>query len=454
MPETREHIRDLADLYLTGARQADDPAHPAAARTDVTVEVVFVGHLPVRAGLWLTQYADEVAREAGPTGLLRLDSEQVILEILRGADSSARAAAAATFQEAISAVGPGLNHWIIRPGLDERIGTLLDASPDLFTILTGVDDAAIVAAYRIIKDIHDAAMRMDSPLPAIELSILGADAAAAQRAAANISETAEMHLGIRPRFRRCIRAMGALGSTLHFRFPSEPDISLPALMSNLRALPRERAGGTEKAPMMVGGSAQAECDWPAAGLPRQRVQMLATPIAEVGPGSPAGRGVATGASAPAGANGDFSAEPMRLPPKIEIQVEPKHIAARPVERAAPPASALATWIKGLSLLPVRCPDAPDIEIAADAGGGFHVVAWEDRLRALPIVIAWLRRHRDLVAMACSDYALNAGRPIQSHVMTSEPRLVADLFGAELKLHLLAPVEVEGKTGWYSTALNG
>ena len=46
-------------------------------------ELLLVGNLPVRAGVWLAPYADAVARTSGPTALLRLDDDAPVLQVLR-----------------------------------------------------------------------------------------------------------------------------------------------------------------------------------------------------------------------------------------------------------------------------------------------------------------------------------------------------------------------------------
>jgi len=468
MAETRDHIRALADLFLTGGRSS--PAHRAAERHPLdshhsTVEVILVGHLPVRAGLWLTQYADDVAREEGATALIRLDTEQVILEILRGSESAATASAAATLEEAIASAGPQILRWIVRPALDERMTSLLEAGPDVITILSGADEAAIVSAYRTVKELFDAATRLDAPLPAIELAILGADPVAAQQAAESISDTADLHLGIKVPLRRRVRAMGSLGSTLHFRFPSEHAMPLPALLKSLSAQPVEaptvapadETNYAARAADVIGAAQEEEVPVKTQSPQLHRMRSLVTPIGHGGFGVPSFATAPSDMDEPQGtkppaATTIGSGDPMRLRPKLEVQVEPKQVAPHPPARQAPPATALATWIKGLALLPVRCPDAPDVEIAVDTTGALHVIAWEDRLRALSQVTVWLRKHRDLVSMACPDHMISGVEGIASHLVTSEPKQVADLYGSDLHLHLLAPVEIEGKAGWYSAAL--
>ena len=77
---------ELAALFLT---EPDAPGHGGCvAGQGLTPELVVIGHLPVRAGLWLTPYVDAMARQGGPAALLRLDGGGATVELLRGSEAS------------------------------------------------------------------------------------------------------------------------------------------------------------------------------------------------------------------------------------------------------------------------------------------------------------------------------------------------------------------------------
>lgn len=489
MAETTDHIRHLADLFLTrpqvaagSSRTPAAPSQPPAAasetasdehepprcagepggairagrggRTRHVAELILVGHLPVRAGLWLTQYADDVARDAGPTALIRLDSEQLILEILRGSESVARASAAATLQEAVSIAAETVSRWVIRPANTSPVADLPGCGADVITVLSGADEVAIEAAVHLLGSICDAALEQDRVLPPLELAILGADRERAEAAAAAISQAVENRHGVAVPLRRCVRAMGALGSTLHFRFPSDHAPGLSEIIRTLRAgepapvieTPFTRSSvPKEPASMPV-----SQTSPPASTRPPER-PVIATPVT--------GFGVPVAGTPPRTESREPTTpiEPARLRPKpAALHVEPKPSVAmaphKPV-RPAPPARALCSWMPGLGLLPVRCPAATEVEIAADTSGNLHLIAWEDRLRAAHVARTWVNQNRAMLALACPDHAIAPAGEVTIHLVTGEPASVADLHGGDLRLHLLAPVEVEGKTGWYAAALN-
>ncbi|MDC0429035.1 hypothetical protein OAL71_00500, partial [Phycisphaerales bacterium] len=68
-----------SDLKPHRSGQADDPVQPDSARPRLTIAIC--GHLPVMAGLWVTQYADRIAEKSGPTGLVRLEGGRCSIEI-------------------------------------------------------------------------------------------------------------------------------------------------------------------------------------------------------------------------------------------------------------------------------------------------------------------------------------------------------------------------------------
>jgi hypothetical protein len=56
-------------------------------------------------------------------------------------------------------------------------------------------------------------------------------------------------------------------------------------------------------------------------------------------------------------------------------------------------------------------------------------------------------------MACPEHVIDPAATVQLHVFATEPLEVADLHGSDMHLHVLAPVDVDGKRGWYAARLN-
>jgi hypothetical protein len=87
MADRADPFDELASMFLTDIPAESDAAQedaPPAVDHRAMIEIMLVGHLPVRAGLWLTPYADALARKQGPTALIRLDGDEPMIQVLRG----------------------------------------------------------------------------------------------------------------------------------------------------------------------------------------------------------------------------------------------------------------------------------------------------------------------------------------------------------------------------------
>jgi hypothetical protein len=86
-------------------------------------------------------------------------------------------------------------------------------------------------------------------------------------------------------------------------------------------------------------------------------------------------------------------------------------------------------------------------------GRLHVLADANDLRDVAIVSAWIVRHGSLLAMACGGLKLAESTTPVQHIFTDDAVAVADLHGTDVRMHLLAEVQVEGATGIFCTPLN-
>ncbi len=103
-------------------------------------------------------------------------------------------------------------------------------------------------------------------------------------------------------------------------------------------------------------------------------------------------------------------------------------------------------------IPPRCPGHERVELALDRRGSLHLLGYEDTLREMPVVETWARAHRELLAMACPGHAIDPAGKIVRHLFTDVPMKVADLYGSDFRLHVLAPVRVGDAQGWYAARL--
>lgn len=166
--------------------------------------------------------------------------------------------------------------------------------------------------------------------------------------------------------------------------------------------------------------------------------------------------------------------PVAASTRMSIRPEPliERIAPLPAQTSAPLATAqddsqaLAHHLSGLATLNLSCPYAPDVEFALDATGRLQVLARFDRrhldessLGVLLIAAEWALAHGTLLRAAApsltgrADATINTDHKPVMHVFTAEPKRVRRLLETDVRVHLLSPVNVDGRAGWFCTALN-
>src|SRR5688572_28922600 len=140
MNKTFDPFDELAAMFLTA------PAEPSSAtevarpqcngngagkpRCVAPVELLVAGHLPVRGGLWLTPYADAVARERGCAALIRLEHEESSLQVLGSKSDQIETGQDLMLRQAVAQVGMLFDHWIIRAAPGSNPIELLSANAE------------------------------------------------------------------------------------------------------------------------------------------------------------------------------------------------------------------------------------------------------------------------------------------------------------------------------------
>ncbi len=403
MTDRTDPFEELAALFLT---EPDAAAQPQAA-VGPAIELIVVGSLSVRASLWLVPYADTVARELGPAALVRLDEPQPSIQLLR-APAEVASRTWPTLEGAIADLGRYIGTWLVRPAYDVTPEQMVETQTDRVTILTSVNDSAIVKAYQEIKLLSEAA-KHGATFPTLGVAVLGADHETAGRFHEHLRHTTASFLSYELSLAACVpRVDAAVGSAGRVTFPAEPYPTLQELLSWVRAsLP---------SPAEVAEATQREEPEPA---------------------------VVEAATAPT----------IKLAPKPRIELEPKPPAgANEPDVDGAPAS-LAGWVDDVRPLDTRSPGHERLEIAVDRAGRLHVLAREDDMRGLHVVGAWAVAHAELIGRACPDRWIDPAASPVLHVFTGRPASVADLHGCALRLHVLAPVDVDGRRGWYHAPLN-
>jgi hypothetical protein len=464
MTHAADPLDELAALFLTepdaARRRASEP--PRATES----ELLLVGNLPVRAGVWLAPYADAVARTKGPTALLRLDDKSPVLQVLR-ADETAldRLGASGGLRETIAALQPVVSTWIVRPPIDAVPRELAEAGAGRITVLSGADETAVVAAYQMIKELAVAAEQSDRPLPPLGLALLGCDRSMAHEVVERLNRTTRSFLGVDLALSLCLPRMDAgLIASRQCRYPLEPYRSMNEI---LEWIGYGSPASTEPA-AFAPAPASVSTPMPApAPPPEDTAGRAAPPPADPVPASapapaPAPAPPPAAAPAPIPAPAGDSApteEPWvarrtePLAPRAAIDIEPKGPCAprEPDDRGRP--VPLASYVPGLETLPIRCPGHELVELAVDGKGRLHLLGPERTLRDMVVVKRWATDHRELIGMASPQRELDVRHAPRLHLFATSPLDVADLHLSDVQLHVLAPVTVDGKRGWYSAELN-
>ncbi len=397
-------FEELAALFLT----APDATSPPAAAGSI-VELVVVGSLPVRASLWLRPYADAVARDAGPTALVCLDEEQPTIQLL-WAPQDLASRRWPTLASAIAGLGPHITAWIIRPAYHVTSRQMVDAATDRVTILSSVNDSGIVKAYQEIKQLS-AAVTPGDPDPKLGVAVLGSDLETAERFHRHLGTTTSSFLSFDLALVACVPRMEAtIRSTERMAFSEQPYPTLETVLSWIR----HTVGRPGSEPPAAGPEeATAEAPGPSPSAPRS----------------------------------------VKLAPKPRVEVEPKPRTGtrEPDDHGAP--LPLATYMDDVRPLDVCCPGHEQLELAVDAAGRLHVVAREQEMRWLHVVAAWAGAHAEIIGRSCPGHRIDAAAVPVLHVFTDRPASLGDLHGCDLRLHVLTPVTVDGRRGWYHAPLN-
>lgn len=426
--ESEDEFEALAELFL--GESGDSPAtveEVSSGGDTALIEALVLGHLPVRAGPWVVQYAHATAQQTGkPVALVRFVDGQVLVDLLGLERGGAPRAQPGSLGEALRTASGLASRWIVHvdelhePALasDLRIGAV--------TILAGANNVAVVAAYRALKEIFlsrkDASGGGDAGAP-IRVAIMGAEQTQANAAIEKIQRASQAQLQERVGVAACVERMGPTGSVVVYRGRAEgetPRSLLDSIEGAARGCAdRTEAGAGPEAPQ-AGSIESAPGDDGDAWRPtREELEALHSGIGD---------------------------GPLSDPPAAPVM---------PGVDGSPPM--LESFIRGLQPFEARCPDEESVRLAIDHEGALHLLRYDTDGRGIePLVAveAWARKHHRLLGMAApATTRLRSGAPVRMHLFTDSPKRVRHLLDGRAAVHILAPVRVGGQTGWYCTEMN-
>lgn len=376
-----------------------------------SIEAVLLGHLPVRASLWVRQYACSTARRRDEIiALVRAAAGSTSVDLISGTQVI-ESSECDSLHEALERVNSIADRVILR--VDETTEPeLLDrAEIDEITILTGADEAAIVASYRLIKtltSVWDSGELVSTPH--LRLAVMGATGQQVEDASTKLSRAVDAFLD------RPIEIIDAAGR-----------IDATATTNIFRDTKTHQATTILDELVEIGGGEVIERSSIGLVSPDDAAQILEEPESI--------REVAT---------------------FVEIQSN-----EAPVQEAkVPDDDSLASLIRGLTKLETRCPFAIDVELCVDPDGHLHLVAADDHSRPmtrLETVRAWVRDHFPLILRAESTLkhpcANDRSADIELHLITDSPQSLRGLIDTEVRIYALAEVTVSNQTVHIATPIN-
>ncbi|MEZ6243638.1 MAG: hypothetical protein R3B57_11420 [Phycisphaerales bacterium] len=414
---------DRPAIRATGTAPSPAPRPRVVTKPHARIEGIMLGHLPVRAGIWVRQYAASVADAThAPVALLRHARELTTLDLV-GPGTPRDIEPCETLEEAIDAARAVCSRWIVRVDEVDEPG-LTDASGiDEVTVLTGADEAAVVASYRLVKSLGgewDGKFGEDEG-PRLRLAIMGSVAEQATAAGEKLERAARAFLRRPVQVSARVPRIGANASASIFRGQAETTIE--DMLGRIR--------GEQKRPQLR----LAKDDAAAHEVEIRYADHEATP-------SPA---------------------PAERKPEIVVRPQGGRQAAPTPERHIERSLPLSSLIPGLTGLEARCPKAGSVELAADDLGRLHLLASSGKDPTHPMdrliaAAAWAREHLPLLLRAEPTLAMpsaerDEGDAFTLHLVTRHPKLIRPLLDADVRVHLLTEVEVGGQTARVTTELN-
>ncbi len=350
----------------------------------MTIEGLVLGHLPIFASAWATQYAKHVAQVSNkPVAFLRFTGDRASLDLyLPGTRHEPPVTRSTSLEQAVSVAIAHASRWIVRlPDACEP--ELVDAPIDVLTLLTGADEAAVVACYRTLKSLSsgspDASRNENGESLGWRVAIMGADPIKADDAGNKVRRAAEAFLDASLEISPCIARIGAFKSSLLFEGTAA--LAWRDALDLIRSTPRH-----DPEP------------------PPRPTHSPDTP-----------------------------------PPRVEIRpiaTEPARVESRPVPQPPRPVSrAVCGVIPGLRLSRVRCPTCPAIEFATDEQGRLHLIAHAgtaDPVASLVAASGWASQHTALLTLADPAFR-DVAEPVL-HYVSIEPASDRRLLDTPIRIH--------------------
>ncbi|MAD78888.1 MAG: hypothetical protein CMJ51_05900 [Planctomycetaceae bacterium] len=473
METARDPFDELTALYLGNPGDGEEippgvseppSEHPMSKNEPdgPQVTIALCGHLPVMAGLWVTQYADGVAATDGPTGLVRLEGGRCLLEVLRPDAHVTRVMgdlgpfdlSEVTSQLAISSI----RRWIIC--VDDRdAASAVRAGADEVVVLTSAEKTAVIEAYRLAK--VTAARAVDPEHLEIGMVLVGTEEAQAARVSELLDQVAARHLDCRLPVRATVRRIDVVEDSLRTGFDESArgsvDEVVEAIVDSLRIAKTELAEPKPSASidseegvddglapwLRIAGAEPEDSECSPLTFPDSEFEShgdWTPPPAE--PSKPE-EGIRLRPT-PAGRRGEAAFFGVPVEPEVKVEDPAPETVEAGTPRSTPSADSVtaspATLLSALPFLrPLdwTIPAAGGVECGCDDSGNLHLVSGDGDAASLHVAAQWVRAQRNQFSRATGVEPGRLDQPVM-HVLTTDAPRVADLHRTGIHLHLLIP----------------
>ena len=434
----------LAALFTTGNGGEGQAARTTDGPTLGAVTTVLVGNLPVMAGLWTTQFADAVARIAGPTALVRFERDDVTIELLRADGRQVPPAGPAAVSRWLPRAASTVRRWLICVPAETSPAEVLAVGQEIL-LMTGADEAAVTGAYLRLKYLADEGINAGTPIERVGLVIVGATTEQAAHAAARIGDAARSFLGVDVETVACLPRIERVESSARATYPAE---ECPPIAQFTRELESARTGASHR----------FDADMPTASLVMHTETSAVEPKFPSMPQTHASHAAThTSHAAPHASHAaphtshDAPHTSHAAPHTSHAATHTSH-AAPHTSHAAPARSApafaalpiaelplkLVPLLRGLRPLGISCPLAPDVELALDDERRMHIVGRSDQLARVRTARTWAAMHRELLGMAFAE--LKDGFEVRERILLGDAREAISLHGTGVLLDVLVVAE--------------
>lgn len=439
--------------------------------TPCCVEAVFLANLPGFSGPWLTQYARSRAESSRPVAILhmveeqRIDLELVTLAPPTGvADEPPVQLTQGSLLDVIATLsdtdGVSVGCWLVHLSPPPSPQSLKFATAlDSWTMLCGADDAAVVDAYRILKQLSEGAKpgRDLSQSRRVQLMVMGSGEDRSHVAARKIRSASASFLHtpvdlLGHQKQMVPVAVQILGS---FTVEQNEDRGGDVAMQVLAALVE-----------LVTPSAKNERlrMWPEPGtLEREQPEPGARTFAQEANGSEqlsehdAVLSIVDAESS-SGSHHELDERTIAQPLAATRGMEQCEDSAEDPN--------LVSFLAGVGAiaLDARGPRFPNTQLALDRNGRVHLLrqhrAVDEQLRAALMDLIesrqWVCEHLDLIRLTQRQCRFDDHAEPELHLFTDDAKsavAIVGRLGSVVKLHLLEQVKVSNSATWYCTELN-